>query len=84
MLDRSGMEPVEAVETQRESSGQAPIAGVGDVEGDGDSLRKEGCARSSCDVAMTANVVWFEVDYAALILRSSAPRKNAAIQIMFC
>jgi hypothetical protein len=54
-LDRSEMEPVEAVETQRESSGHAPIAGVGDVEGDGDSLRKEGCSLNSDIVAMMAN-----------------------------
>ncbi|KAH8792561.1 hypothetical protein BGZ57DRAFT_727489, partial [Hyaloscypha finlandica] len=53
-LDRSEIEPVEAVETQRESSGHAPIAGVGDVEGDGDSLRKDGCALSSGVVAMIA------------------------------
>ena len=62
-LDRSEIEPVEAVETQRESSGHAPIAGVGDVEGDGDSLRKDGCALSSGVVAMIANVVLFEVNY---------------------
>ncbi len=35
-------EPLEVVETDRESSGQAPMAGVGDVEGDGECLRKEG------------------------------------------
>jgi hypothetical protein len=63
-LDRSEMEPVEAVETQRESSGHAPIAGVGDVEGDGDSLRKEGCSLSSGIVAMIANGLVFPVDYA--------------------
>ena len=63
-LDMSEMEPVEAVETHLESSGQAPIAGVGEVEGDGDSLRKDGCALSSGDVAMIASDVWFEVDYA--------------------
>ena len=63
-LDMSEMEPVEAVETHLESSGQAPIAGVGEVEGDGDSLRKDGCALSSGDVAMIASEVWFEVDYA--------------------
>lgn len=62
-LDRSEIEPVEAVETQRESSGHAPIAGVGDVEGDGDSLRKDGCALSSGVVAMIANVVLFKVNY---------------------
>jgi hypothetical protein len=62
-LDRSEIEPVEAVETQRESSGHAPIAGVGDVEGDGDSLRKDGCALSAGVVAMIANVVLFKVDY---------------------
>lgn len=62
-LDRSGIEPVEAVETQRESSGHAPIAGVGDVEGDGDSLRKDGCALSPGVVAMIANVVLFKVNY---------------------
>lgn len=61
-LDRSEIEPVEAVETQRESSGHAPIAGVGDVEGEGDSLRKDGCALSAGVVAMIANVVLFKVD----------------------
>lgn len=66
VLDRSEMELVEAVETQRESSGHAPIAGVGDVEGDGDSLRKDGCALSSGVVAMIANTVLFEVDYAGV------------------
>jgi len=49
------MEPVEVVETQRESSGHAPIAGVGDVDGDGDSLLKEGCSLSSGVVAMAVN-----------------------------
>jgi hypothetical protein len=72
-LDRSEIEPVEAVETQRESSGHAPIAGVGDVEGDGDSLRKDGCALSAGVVAMIANVVLFKVDYVGLILWSFAP-----------
>jgi hypothetical protein len=51
------MEVVEAVETQRESSGHAPIAGVGDVEGEGDSRRKEGCSRiPSCVDAIFADV----------------------------
>lgn len=45
-------EPAEPIETLRESSGQALIAGVGDVDGDGDSLRKEGFARRGCVVAM--------------------------------
>ncbi len=40
-------EPVEPVDTQRESSGQAPIAGLGDIEGEGESLRKDGCSCSS-------------------------------------
>jgi len=63
-LDRSEMEPVEAVETQRESSRHAPIAGVGGVEGDGDSLRTDGCSLSSGIVAMIANGFVFLVDYA--------------------
>jgi hypothetical protein len=50
------MEPVEAVERQRESSGQAPIAGVGDVDGDGDSLRNDGCSRSSCVAAIFVDI----------------------------
>jgi hypothetical protein len=37
----------EPVETQRDSSGQEPMAGVGEVDGDGESLRNEGCERSS-------------------------------------
>jgi len=60
------MDPVEVVDTQRESSGHAPMAGVGDVEGDGDSLRKDGCALSSGVATMIANAVWFEVDYAVV------------------
>jgi hypothetical protein len=63
-LDRSEAEPVEAVDTQRESSGHAAIAGVGDVEGDGDSLRKDGCGLSPGVVAIIAIVVLFEIDYA--------------------
>jgi hypothetical protein len=46
------VEPVEAVDTQRESSGHAPMAGVGDVDGEGDSRRKEGCSWSSWPVAI--------------------------------
>jgi hypothetical protein len=38
-VKREGVDPVE---TQRESSGQAVIAGVGEVDGDGESLRNEG------------------------------------------
>ena len=45
---------LDAVETHRDSSGHAPIAGVGEVEGEGDSRRKDGCCRSSCLVA----IVW--------------------------
>jgi hypothetical protein len=33
------VEVVDPVETQRCSSGQAPIAGVGDTEGEGDARR---------------------------------------------
>jgi hypothetical protein len=83
-LDRSEIEPVEAVETQRESSGHAPIAGVGDVEGDGDSLRKEGCALSSGVAAMIANVVWFEVDYAVPDPLLSVPRSRQALCYKDC
>ena len=36
------MEPVEAVDTQRDISGQAPIAGVGEADGEGDLRRNEG------------------------------------------
>jgi len=79
-LDRSEMEPVEAVETQRESSGHAPIAGVGDVEGDGDTLRKHGCSLSSGVVAMIANGLVFLVDYAVddpLVVCASFKRGDA-------
>jgi hypothetical protein len=51
MLDPpENSEAAEAVDTERESSGQAPIAGVGEVDGDGDgeSRRKEGCSRNTC------------------------------------
>lgn len=50
-------EALEPVDTHRESSGQDPMAGVGEVEGDGDSRRKEGCSRSSCVVAILADWV---------------------------
>jgi hypothetical protein len=50
------MEPVEAVEMQRESSGKDPIAGVGDVDGDGDSLRNDGCSLSACVAAIFADI----------------------------
>jgi hypothetical protein len=77
------MEPVEAVETQRESSGHAPIAGVGDVEGDGDSLRKDGCALSSGVVAMIAKVVLFEVDYVGVdpLVVCASQKAGAALKI---
>jgi len=41
----SESETVEPVETQRDSSGQALIAGVGDLEGEGESLLNDGCCR---------------------------------------
>lgn len=63
LLDTPESEPVEVVETQRKSSGHAPIAGVGDVEGDGDSRRKEGCSLIF-GVAMLKDVVVFLADYA--------------------
>jgi hypothetical protein len=42
-------DPVDPVDTQRDNSGHAPIAGVGEPEGvgDGESRRKDGCSRSS-------------------------------------
>ena len=45
------------METQRESSGHAVRAGVGDVDGDGESLRNDGCSRNcgSDVVAMIAS-----------------------------
>jgi hypothetical protein len=43
-------ETEDAVDRQRDSSGHAPRAGVGDVSGDGDSQRKDG--GSSFVVAM--------------------------------
>lgn len=55
---------MEAVETHRESSGHALIAGVGEVEGDGESLRKDGCSLSSCVVAMVVYSSCFRmIDY---------------------
>ncbi len=39
-------EPVEK-QRERSSSGHAPMAGVGESDGDGDSRLKEGCFRSS-------------------------------------
>lgn len=55
------IEPVEAVETQRESSGQAPMAGVGEGDGEGESRRNEGCSRSSCVFAMVVNCWCFRM-----------------------
>lgn len=42
----------EAVETQRDSSGHAPMAGVGKVSGDGESHRAGGLCCWSLAVAM--------------------------------
>lgn len=52
---------VEVVDTQRDSSGQAPRAGVGDREGDGDSRLNEGCSLSSGVVAMIVSISCFQV-----------------------
>jgi hypothetical protein len=42
LLDRSeNVEADEPVETQRDSSGQAPRAGVGDTEGEGEARRPD-------------------------------------------
>ncbi len=48
------MEVVDPVETQRCSSGQAPIAGVGDIEGEGEARRNEGWSEP-CGTAMIAS-----------------------------
>jgi hypothetical protein len=45
----------DVVERQRESSGHAPRAGVGEVSGDGDSHRKDGGC--SFAVAMFAKIM---------------------------
>jgi hypothetical protein len=50
------IDPVEAVDTHRESGGQAPIAGVGDTVGEGHSRRNKGRSGVSCVVAMLAGV----------------------------
>ena len=47
-------EPSEAVETHREKSSVAPIAGVGSPVGDGDLLVKEGRPVYSSAVSMVA------------------------------
>ena len=52
------VEPLEAVDTLRESSGQAPIAGVGDVEGEGEDRRKEGCSVTCSVVAIVRMGSW--------------------------
>lgn len=41
------MPPSDAVDTLRDISGHAPRAGVGEADGEGESLRKEGCSRTS-------------------------------------
>lgn len=53
------IDPVEAVDTHRESGGHAPIAGVGDIVGEGLSRRNEGRSGVSCVVAMLASVSSF-------------------------
>ncbi len=57
------------METQRErsSSGHAPIAGVGESDGEGDSRLKEGCFRSSGVSAMMM-VGWVAVPESVLVL----------------
>lgn len=59
------IDPVEAVETQRESGGQAPIAGVGEVEGEGDSRRKEGRSETSRVSAIFGGMVALPTEYVA-------------------
>lgn len=51
------IDSVEAVETQRESSGHAPRAGGGDADGEGESRWREGCSWDSCVLAMIA-ICW--------------------------
>jgi hypothetical protein len=58
------IEPVEPVDTHRERGGHAPIAGVGDMVGDGHSRRSEGRSGVSCVVAMVAGFILFLVNYA--------------------
>ena len=48
------MEAVDPVDTQRCSSGQAPIAGVGDIEGEGEARRSDGRSEP-CGTAMIAS-----------------------------
>ena len=55
LLERSeNVDAVEPVDTQRCSSGQAPIAGVGDVEGEGEDRRSDGWSEP-CGTAMIAS-----------------------------
>ena len=56
-------DPVDPVETDRESSGQARIAGVGDVDGEGDSRRKDGREERSCSSCDSKVVAMIEIRY---------------------
>ena len=48
-------EVADASDTHLDSSGHAPIAGVGDAEGDGEDRRKEGCCRwSVCGISISS------------------------------
>lgn len=57
MLLEKSLEPAE---TERDIAGQAPNAGVGDVDGEGESRRKEGCSRSFGVVFILANDFLFD------------------------
>jgi hypothetical protein len=48
------VDAVDPVDTQRCSSGQAPIAGVGDIEGEGEARRSDGWSEP-CGTAMIAS-----------------------------
>lgn len=48
------MDAVDPVDTQRCSSGQALIAGVGDIEGEGEARRSDGWSEP-CGTAMMAS-----------------------------
>jgi hypothetical protein len=62
------IDPVEAVDTHRESGGHAPIAGVGDMVGDGLSRCNDGRSGVSCVVAMLAcaHFLWQIMQYLRL------------------
>lgn len=73
------MEPAEPVDTHRDKGGHAPIAGVGDMVGDGHSWLNEGRSGVSCVLAILASMSWFPVYYRvySAVVESTVPPRQA-------